>query len=388
MTDIDRLGGAPTTFAAPARELVPLSGFAHEPLAELADILPRVVAAQGGGGAALSVYRDGQPLVDLVAGEYRPDALQLVFSVSKAVSAVIALRLHHAGVLDLDAPLADVWPEFARATTRTITTRMVLAHTSGIPSVVVQHSLAELAAGAEEDSVARQDPFWEPGTRHGYHAFTFGTLLDGVVRRALGRTIGELTATELAAPLGLDLWIGLPESLLPRVQPVLRPRAATTQRATQGVDPALPLGQIGRLAASTDVYNDPLLMTAGFPAVGGVAGARDLARVFAAVIGPVDGIRLMDEPTLQAMVEPRSDGIDAVLAIPIRFGSGVQLPFPQLPMLGPTSFGHEGAGGSAVVVDRELGVSVGYTTSMFPPMMGSGVGFDTLLATIRHCLTR
>lgn len=376
------------TFVPPVAELVPVSGHADEPFGELRDILARVVAAQGEGGAALAVYRDGVPVVDLVAGNYRPDSLQVVFSVTKLVSALVAARLEAAGILDLDAPLADVWPEFDKPSTRAITTRMVLAHRTGIPAVDPEFSLQQLADGAEDAAVSAQEPYWEPGTRHGYHAFTYGTMLDGVIRRATGLKIADHVARDFAAPLDLELWLGYPPALRSRLQPVIRPRIVTTERTVATAARAtIPPGQIGRLSRTTDVYNDRLFSEAGFPSVGGVAGARDLARMLAATLGEVDGVRLLDASALTGLVRERSAGIDEVLGIPIRFGSGVQLPFPQLPLLSPSSFGHEGAGGSVALADPESGLSIGYTTNVFPPLMGAGVGFDTLLATIRHSLT-
>ncbi|GAA3905520.1 serine hydrolase domain-containing protein [Microbacterium invictum] len=375
------------TYAVPAPWHVSSSGTADAPFDELRDILARVVAAQGGGGAALAIYRDGRPVVDLVSGGYAEDSVQSVFSVSKAIAAVQVVRLHADGRLDLDAPVGDCWPEFRKSSTVGLTTRMVLAHQSGIPAVDPTFTLEALAAGAEDAAVAAQEPYWQPGTAHGYHAFTYGTLIDGVVRRATGRGIAEHIRDEITAPLGADTWFGISDAVADRVRPVLRPRTAVTDRVVRTADAAvIPPGQIGRIARTRDVYNDPLFRTAGFPAVGAISDARSLARIFAATLGPVEGVRLLDTDALAELTSPRAIGFDRVLGIPISFGSGVQLPFPQLPLLGPRSFGHEGAGGSVVFADPEWGISVGYVTDMFPPLMGAGVGFDTLLATIRHAL--
>lgn len=375
------------SYTPPPHRHVPTTGRADAPFEEIRDILARVVAVQGTGGAALAVYRDGRAVIDIVAGDYAEDSLQGIFSVSKAVVAIELARLHRDGVLDLDAPLADVWPEFAKTSTAGITTRMVLAHQSGIPAVDLQFSLPELAAGAEDEAVGVQEPYWAPGTAHGYHAFTYGTMIDGVVRRTTGRGIGAHVRDEIALPLDAEIWFGVPGIHEPRVQPVLRPRTASTDRVVSTAAAAtIPPGQIGRLARSTDVYNDPLFRRAGFPAVGAVASARGLARIFAATLGEVDGVRLLDDAARASLVAPMSRGMDRVLGIPIRFGSGVQLPFPQLPLLGPSSFGHEGAGGSVAFADPDYGIAVGYTTNTFPPLMGAGAGFDTLLASLRYAL--
>lgn len=373
---------------APEPWHVATHGRADEPFGELRDILARVVAAQGAGGAALALYRDGRLVVDLVAGEYQERSLQSVFSVSKAVVALAMARLHDRGEIDLDAPVGDVWPEFRKTSTAGMTTRMVLAHQSGLPAVDRELTLEELAAGAEDDVIGTQEPYWRPGTAHGYQAFTYGTLVDGVLRRATGRGAAEHVRTEIIEPLAVDLWLGLPETEEPRVRPVLRPRAAVTDRVLRTQQAAtIPPGHIGRLARTTDVYNARLFRSAGFPAVGAVTDARSLARVFAAAIDDVDGVRLLSPDALARTVAVRSDGIDRVLGIPIRFGSGVQLPFPQLPLLGPTSFGHEGAGGSVALADPASGIALAYTTDVFPPLMGAGIGFDTLLSAIRYALT-
>lgn len=376
-------------YALPPAEVVPARGAALGEFAELRDILARVVAVQGCGGAALAVYRDGRPVVDLVAGDYPDDAVQSVFSVSKAFAAIQAARLHADGRLDLDAPLADVWPEFAKPSTAAITTRMVLSHRSGIPAVDRVLSLEQLVAGEDDAAVGAQEPYWEPGTRHGYHSFSYGTLLDGVVRRAVGRGVAELFAEEVAGPLGLEFWFAIPEPEAGRVQPVLRPTVAATERtAAVAARATIPPGHTSRLAGQLDIYNHPLYRTSGWLATGGIASARGLARGMAATMGPVDGVRLLDESAQAGLVAERSWGIDAVLGIPIRFGSGVQLPFPQLPMLSPGSYGHEAAGGSVALADPAMGLAVGFTTSRFPPQPGAGMGFDTLMSAIRYCVDR
>lgn len=368
-------------------EIVPVSGVADAPFQPLVDVFARLVAAQGG-GAALSVYRNGRSVVDLVAGDYRPDGLQLVFSVSKAVSAVAAAMLAVDGALDLDEPLADFWPEFDRASTRAITTRMVLSHRSGIASIDRELSFEELLDGAPaERAVETQEPYWEPGTAHGYHSFTFSPLLDGVFRRRVGRGVGQLVAERIAAPLGLDLWIGTPRDEWPRVERIhYSPARQTPARAAWAAESRIPPGSTGRLAATMDLFNTPELYGAALPSTTGIADARSLARLFAATLDAVDGVRLLDGAALRGMLAEQSNGIDRVLGVITAFGSGVQLPFPQFPLLGPGSFGHEAAGGSAVVVDPSRGISIGFTTNVHPPLTGAQPAFLALLPTIRHLL--
>ena len=149
----------------------------------------------------------------------------------------------------------------------------------------------------------------------------------------------------------------------------------------------IPLSETSRLRDAGFIYNDPEIARAGWPSTSAVAGARDLARMLSATMCEIDGVRLLSEEGTRAMAATRSRGPDAVLGIVTHFGSGVQLPFPQLPLLGPSSFGHEAAGGSAVVADPELGVAVGYTTNVYPCMNGASTGFLALQSAIRHCAT-
>lgn len=369
-----------TSIAAP--ETVDIRGFALGQFAPLADVFARTLAVHGG-AAALSICYQGELVVDLAGGGYQDNALQILFSVSKAVSAVVAAMLHERGILDLDAPIYDVWPEFDRADTRAITTRMVLSHRAGLPAVDRELTLEEMLAGAEEHELERQRPFWDPGTAHGYHAFTFGTLLNGTVRRATGQTIAEYVEALLRKPLGLDLWLSLPETQKFRVHPVQysTPKLTTLRRDWTAASP-IPPGSSARAAIRTDLFNDPRVYKAGWAGTSGVGDARSLAGLFSAVLEPG---RVLSAESLAGMTRIQAGGQDCVLGIPINYGSGVQLPFPQLPLLTSRSFGHEAAGGSAVVADDDLGIAVGFTTDSYPPMMGASSSFLALLPTILFC---
>jgi CubicO group peptidase (beta-lactamase class C family) len=378
----------------PTRDIVPVSGSAEGSFAPLRDIFGRMVGAQGKGGAALAIYAEGRKVVDLVGGDYRPDSVQLLFSVSKAITAVAAAMAHEAGLLDLDAPLSAYWPAFDRSSTRMITGRWVLSHRSGLCGVDALLSLRELLAGADEAALERQEPYWPPGTRHGYHGFSFGTLLDGAFRRVVGQRVGEFVSERISGPLGLDLWLSTPDRELPRVKPIVFDPPLVTEARAAYLSSGVPQSEIVRLretnfiyADPSVLYNDPRFAQAGWPSSSGVAGARDLAKLLYATVAKVDGVRLLGEAATRAMVATQSRGPDAVLGIITHFGSGVQLPFPQLPLLGPGSFGHEAAGGSAVVADPELGVAVGYTTNVYPCMNGASTGFLALQSAIRHCVT-
>lgn len=365
---------------------IEIQGHADEPFAPLADVFARLLASQPGGGAALSIYLDGRPVVDLWGGDYREDTLQLVHSVSKVVSAIAAQIAVDEGLLDLDQPLSSYWPEFDRADTRSITLRQVLQHRSGLCAVDVTLNLADLVAGEGTRAIEKQTPYWEPGTAHGYHGFTLGSLLDGAFERVLGTTVGRFVEERIRQPLGIDLWIGLPESELPRVSRIEYSQPAITPLQRNRTDAIVDGHFRGDLGTNREVFNSPELLMASWPAVNGVMQARALSRMLAATMGEVDGVRLVSERALSELTTVASKGYDRVLGIPSTFSTGLQLGFPQLPFLGPHSFGHEAAGGSIAFGDTEFGVSVGFTTDRHQAFNGASPAALALLPTIRHLL--
>src|SRR4051794_9333245 len=192
-------------------------------------------------GAAVGVYLHGRPVVDLWGGVADPatgrawqrDTLQLVYSTTKGVTAACANLLAQRGELDLDAPVAKYWPEFAAAGKAEIPVRWLLTHQAGLP-VLDEPVTAEQAIAWDPlvEALAAQRPAWEPGTRAGYHAMTYGWLVGEVVRRASGRTVGRFLAEEIARPLGRDLFIGLPAREPPRMSRLVEaPPAAATLAA-------------------------------------------------------------------------------------------------------------------------------------------------------------
>lgn len=225
-------------------------------------------------------------------------------------------------------------------------------------------------------AVAAQAPVWEPGTAHGYHAHTFSWLLSGLVHRVTGRTIGRWVAEEITGPLGLDLWIGLPDAeahrvgLLGPVEEIeppgsgalrLRPKRSVTEAYR---DPAsLTRRAFGVIDPKPD-ENDPAYRAAELPGSAGVATARALARFYAATLGPVDGAeRLLTPETLTLARTEESAGADRVLLVGTRFGLGHMLHGPASPLLGPSSFGHPGRGGSLGFADPDSGIAFGYVTN-------------------------
>ncbi|MDQ0615360.1 CubicO group peptidase (beta-lactamase class C family) [Microbacterium sp. W4I4] len=367
---------------------IKVTGEARGNFEPLADIVGRLVASQGMGGGALAIYQHGVKVVDLVAGDYRPESLQLIFSITKSVSAIATHMAHARGEIDIDAPLASYWPEFDKPSTKDITLRLVMAHRSGLSALREPISYEDLLTGRDEAAIGQVEPQWEPGKAHGYHPITWGTIVGGAFKRVVGRTVSDYARTEIVEPLGLDLWLGTPEEILPRVEKVLYQEFQLTPNQEKRIEN----GEIiydGALEAlgSTDAWNDPKFLARGLPAASGVSNARSLAKMFAATMDSIDGVRLLDVTALDGMVAVQARGMDRTLGVSSTFGSGVQLPFPQLPFTGAASFGHEAAGGSIAFGDRELGLACAFVTNAFPPMQGASASALALLPSIRHCAT-
>ena len=336
----------------------------------------------GDRGAAVTVYRDGRRVVDLWAGTKDVDGgepwqrgtAQIVRSATKGVAAAVPLMLAERGQLDLDAPVGEYWPEFKAHGKERVLVRHVLNHRAGLPvldhPITPEQALDPLAGPA---AVAAQTPVWEPGTDHGYHALTYGWLLDELVRRVTGRGTGEWIAERIAGPLGADLWLGLPETEAHRAGRVGRvdaPEAAAAlrmrpRRSVTGAykDPgSLTNRAFGAITPFPD-QNDPAYRASALPATNGIATADGLARFYAATIGEVDGVRLLSPATVERTRAEESAGPDRVLVVNTRFGLGYMLHGSAAPFLGPGSFGHPGRGGSLGFADPESGIAFGYVTN-------------------------
>ncbi|MEU5270916.1 serine hydrolase domain-containing protein [Streptomyces hygroscopicus] len=311
------------------------------------------------------------------------DTAQVVRSVTKGVAAAVPLLLHQRGQLDLDGRVSTYWPEFKAGGKERVLVRHLLAHRTGVPVLDTPLTPAEAIDGVSGPlAVAAQRPVWEPGTAHGYHAQTYSWLLSELVRRVTGRTIGRWIAEEIARPLGLDLWLGLPEEQrgrVGRIAAVEAPAAPAAQglrlRPKRSVAEAYqnPESLTRRaFAAITPLpdENDPAYLAAELPASGGVATAEALARFYAALIGPLpsartarSGGRLFAPATLTMARTEESAGPDQVLVVGTRFGLGYMLHGPACPMLGPGSFGHPGRGGSLAFADPEARIGFAYVTN-------------------------
>lgn len=336
-------------------------------------------------GAMVAIYHRGSKVVDLWGGyadrtskpptPYPADALQLVFSTTKGITAIAANLLVQRGELDLDAPVAQYWPEFAAAGKAEIPVRWLLCHRAGLPWTDGTMSMADaLRWDPVIEALAAQAPVWEPGSRHGYHATTYGWLVGEVIRRVSGRSVGTFVREELAEPLGLDLFIGLPAELHDRVVPLevitLPEDPLLAPMVDSLLGPEVPLGRA--LFAPGDAwrehnfasFNLPEVWAAEVPAANAITDARSLARLYAACIGEVDGVRILSDATIAAAATVQTEGVDTVLMdMPLDYGIGFNLPSEGLLLGGPGSFGHYGAGGSVGFADPGSGMSFSYIMS-------------------------
>ncbi|AMW10991.1 esterase [Streptomyces qaidamensis] len=370
------------------------------------DAFVRNFEALGDRGAAVAVYRDGRKVVDLWGGTKDVDGTapwergtaQVVRSATKGVAAAVLLLLHQRGELDLDAPVGHYWPEFKARGKERVLVRHVLNHRAGLPvldrPLTPQEALDPLKG---PEAVAAQAPVWEPGTDHGYHALTYGWLLDELVRRVTGQGAGEWLASQVTGPLGLDLWLGLPESEAGRAGRVGRvegaePTGGLRARPKRSVTEAYedPASLTRRAFAAISPFPDqnaPAYRAAALPATNATATADGLARFYATLIGDTaDATRLFTPETVELARAEESAGPDRVLVVGTRFGLGYMLHGSASPFLTPGSFGHPGRGGALGFADPETGIAFGYVTNGFRKTVTADPRAQGLVRAVRGVL--
>jgi CubicO group peptidase (beta-lactamase class C family) len=334
-------------------------------------------------GAALCISLEGETVVDLWGGfmdkeKSRPwqrDTLANVYSSTKGIIAIAAHRLVDEALLDLDAPVAQYWPEFAAAGKQAIPVRQLLTHEAGLAAVK-----KPLAPGTQYDwdamcsALAEQEPWWEPGTAHGYHALTFGWLVGELVRRIRGKKIGDVVREEIAGPLGVEFEIGFGPELDDRVAPLVQGPVHVPEDGP-GFDLVGEIVNNPESLMAKAFGNPPLALdpntrewrAAEIPAANGHTNAHSLARIYTALAngGEIDGVRLLSPEAILRAREEQVNGEDRVLPMQTRLGLGFFLPTEVEP-LGPNPrvFGHGGAGGSFGMADPENRLGFGYVMNL------------------------
>jgi CubicO group peptidase (beta-lactamase class C family) len=334
-------------------------------------------------GASVCLVHEGETVLDLWGGiadqetekPWEHDTVSIVFSCTKGATALCAHILSSRGQLDLEAPVAELWPEFASNGKEKATTRMMLDHSVGVPVLrdpVKPDAMTDWAYMTER--LAAEAPFWEPGTRNGYHALTFGFTVGEMIRRASGTSVGAFFQEAVAGPLGLDFWIGLPEAIEPRVAPIIRrvevPKEPTPFFTAMMTDASsIPNRFVFNSGNwSTGGMNSRAGRAAEVPAANGITNARGLAGLYAPL--STGGGGLVDAATLARMEEvAMATHFDATLMQPTRFALGFmksmdnrrRRPGGDSAILGRRAYGHVGAGGSIGFADPECGLGFGYS---------------------------
>jgi CubicO group peptidase (beta-lactamase class C family) len=333
-------------------------------------------------GAALAVYVQGRPVVDVWGGLADPRTGRpwtattpaVVFSCTKGVLAICSYLLVQDGMLDLDAPVTRYWPTFGQHGKEAIAVRWLLAHRAGLPALDGSLTREEvLAWDPVIAAIEAQAPLWPPGSAHAYHTITYGWLVGEVIRRVSGEGVGTFVRLRLAEPLDLRLWVGLPQTERAAVAWLLAPLPdadTETARAIREAE-ARPVARraatmCGAFAFPADgdhvTFNDADIQAAEIPGANGISDARSLARLYAACVGPIDGLRLMTPTSVDDALVVRSSGPQWSGAPDLgdRWGTGFAIASPGSPLLGPRSFGHAGAGGELAFGDDAHGVGFGY----------------------------
>ena len=382
-----------------------INGFVTPAFQPVFDAFVANFRTRGEIGSSIALTHQGQPVLEAWGGfadalsaapvmPWNRDTVSLIFSCTKGATALCAHILAARGQLDLNKPVAFYWPEFAANGKSHITVRMLMQHASGVAAI--PFTLPVPPGGWADwnlmtSLIAASPPWWEPGTAHGYHALTFGWLVGEVVRRVSGQSLGTFFQNQVAVPLGMDFWIGMPSAQIPRVAPML----ANTESLPvepfldKMVDPSSLQaavffnlgGWLGAPPATPPAYNTPQSLQAEIPAAGGVTNARGLATMYGALAngGALGGTRLLPEDyAAQLGLIHSASPIDRTVLVGTRFGLGYHGTIDNRPtgpglsvIMGPQAFGHAGFGGSLGFADPQAKLSFGYTMNKMGP--GTGV---------------
>ncbi|MCX6130059.1 MAG: serine hydrolase [Proteobacteria bacterium] len=378
-----------------------IQGFCQPKFEELAKEFARNFTERQEIGASVCLSYRGETVVDLWGGLANPqtdrpwerDTISVVWSCTKGAAALCVHILVARGLIDFTAPIAHYWPEFGANGKEGITVETLLSHQAGLPAL--SEPISPLGFCDWEGMVkllAAEKPMWEPGTRHGYHALTFGHLVGEIVRRVSGRTLGTFFKEEVAEPLGLDFWIGLPEDHEHRVAHNI---PAAPPKPEQGLSSFMLLAMTDPTSIPYKIFrhsgqimlpgaiDQRAFHAAEIPAANGLTNARGLAGMYRplSLDGSFAGVRLVSEEGLLSMSAVRSAAIDAALNVPTRFSLGFvkagdnrkqKLGMQDSFLVSEDAFGHTGSGGSVGFADPRAHLSFGYTMNQ----QKSGLSLD------------
>ena len=359
----------------------------------LRDVLEDSLGAVIDCGLSLVVDVDGRNVVDVYGGfadeartsPWEQDTIVNVWSTTKTVTSLAVLMLADRGLVDVDAPVARYWPEFAAQGKEGVLVRHLMGHTSGVAAwntPFAFHGLYDLESSTA--ALAAQAPWWEPGTASGYHALSFGHLLGEIVRRVTGMSLTRFVAEEIAGPLGADFQIGARQADWGRCAEIIPPPPLPFDLASLDPDSVLVKVATGPVANATAPNTAPWRL-AEIGAANGHGNARSVARIMSALAlgGVTGGVRLLTPPTIEHIFREQAHGIDLFLGVPIRFGIGYGLSEPVgVPFVpeGTVCF-WGGWGGSMIIMDLDRRTTISYMMNkMQPGLVGSDVAAGYLKA--------
>ena len=330
-------------------------------------------------GASVSVWQNGKSVVDLYGGfcdssrqkAWRPDTVVLVWSATKGIGSACVLHALQQQNIELHRHVAEFWPEFGQANKDKITLAQLLSHQAGLCA------LDQRVDALDYDGVIRaleaQAPLWPPGTAHGYHARTFGFLLDELIRRTSGKTLSGYWQEHFAKPLELDFWIGLPESENSRVATIYAAKIGKPPEPAQFYRDLVTPGTLARKTFTSPYglnviskMNDPGVRAQPIVSFGGIGSASALAKFYSMLAsgGELNGRSFFSQKTIEQMTTTLSNGVDRVFQIPTGFSAGLMKDSRDAVrrLFGPSagSFGHPGAGGSHAFADPENKIAFAY----------------------------
>ncbi|MGX5682610.1 serine hydrolase domain-containing protein [Schumannella luteola] len=380
------------------------------------DAFAETLELDRGEGASLCITVDGRTVVDLWGGAdplsgspFARDSVTIAFSVSKGVAAIALLQLVDRGLVDLDAPVATYWPEFAASGKGAITVREVVSHRAGLPVIELDPLTRVVDWELATSTLAAQAPQYDTTRFFAYHALSFGFLVGEIVRRVSGLPFADYVQQHIAGPLRLDLWVGQPASAEPQYLPSITDDVdaapAVPVPEAPGICRAVALSAVQLLplfrrvdgVLGSEPFNRPEFRAASIPAGNVVTNARSVARMYAACLNEVDGVRLVSEGLIAEAARDQAAGIRKpacrasdpwATGVPQVWGLGFEISNYENPMLGEGSFGHSGMGGRLGFAQLGSGVSFGYVSQrmLYPPAGSLDPRSSLILAAISEVL--
>jgi CubicO group peptidase (beta-lactamase class C family) len=353
--------------------------------------IDRLVESGAERGMQVSVYLHGEPVADAVAGIADPATGRPVtsdtpfynFSIVKGAASTLAHVLAERGHFGYDTPVVEIWPEFGARGKKGVTVRHVLNHSAGVPAIPLDTTPEDLCDWDKMcAAIADAELWWEPGTKLGYHAYTFGYIVGEIIRRTTGKPISQVLREVVAGPLGVsdELFFGMPESEHLRLAWLEDAHGASEMMSALPEDLPMLRAAPASLFPTAQLGNRADILSADIPA-GGKTSARAIARMYAALLDDVDGVRLISPERLREAVAVSASGVDEVFGMPSWWGLGY-----SIGLLGstgedtPTAFGVGGAGGSYAYADTASGIAFALTKNRLTPDFTAATQISQLVA--------